>query len=147
MVYEKDGVPVKICTKCKIEKPISEFGVRRRAKDGYKARCRKCTNEYRMPSESEIKRNARSRDRKYKFESGEYDRMLREQNGVCSVCREPETRKSPRSHAVLNLLVDHSHVTNKVRSLLCHRCNTAIGLFRDSPLLCSAAAMYLERFS
>src|SRR5579863_7019727 len=34
----------KICIKCKIEKPIEEFGIRRRSKDGHHYYCKLCAN-------------------------------------------------------------------------------------------------------
>lgn len=83
--------------------------------------------------------------RMYGITKEQYDQMHAEQNGVCAICREPETRKSPKSSTILNLLVDHNHSTDKVRQLICHRCNTALGLFQDSSLLCRAAANYLEK--
>lgn len=36
----------KKCNKCQITKSCSEFGKESRAKNGYKPRCKKCTNEY-----------------------------------------------------------------------------------------------------
>jgi hypothetical protein len=36
----------KKCNKCKEVKPVSEFGKEARAKNGYKPRCKKCTNAY-----------------------------------------------------------------------------------------------------
>lgn len=41
--------------------------------------------------------------------------------------------------------VDHSHATKKVRGMLCGHCNRAIGLLRDDPAVCVAAANYLRR--
>jgi hypothetical protein len=41
--------------------------------------------------------------------------------------------------------VDHDHVTKKVRGLLCHACNTALGLFQDSSKLLITAAYYLQQ--
>lgn len=40
--------------------------------------------------------------------------------------------------------VDHDHVTKKVRGLLCHACNTALGLFQDSSTILIKAAYYLQ---
>lgn len=37
----------KICSKCKVSKSISEFNKRKRSKDGYHTRCRKCVKEWR----------------------------------------------------------------------------------------------------
>lgn len=40
--------------------------------------------------------------------------------------------------------IDHCHVTNKFRGLLCSNCNAGIGLLNDDPELCSRAASYLR---
>jgi hypothetical protein len=53
----------------------------------------------------------------------------------CAICCEPFER-TPH--------VDHCHKTGSFRGLLCTRCNTAIGLLRDSPDLARAAARYLD---
>jgi hypothetical protein len=40
--------------------------------------------------------------------------------------------------------IDHDHATGHVRGFLCNRCNTALGKFRDSPVLLRNAAAYIE---
>lgn len=37
---------MKICSKCEIEKDLSEFCKNKKAKDGYRAQCKKCVKEY-----------------------------------------------------------------------------------------------------
>jgi len=54
----------------------------------------------------------------------DYDRMLQEQNGLCILCN-----RSPQGKT--KLVVDHSHVTEKVRGLLCVPCNRALGYFEN----------------
>jgi len=56
--------------------------------------------------------------------------MFKKQNGVCAICKQPETRK--RHNKVDNLSVDHDHSTGKIRGLLCYRCNLLIGLFKNN---------------
>lgn len=46
--------------------------------------------------------------------------MLRRQGGACALCREAPDYE---------LYVDHDHETGKVRSLLCAKCNNAVGVF------------------
>ena len=59
-----------------------------------------------------------------------------EQGNRCAICQE-----------VKALLPDHAHVEPSVpRGLLCHSCNVAIGMFKDSPERCEAAAAYLRKF-
>ena len=60
--------------------------------------------------------------------------MFAEQNGVCAICRE-----APAEH------VDHDHVTELVRGLLCFNCNGALGQFRDRTDLMLLAVAYLRR--
>lgn len=68
----------------------------------------------------------------------QYDQMLVEQNHRCYICqkREDEFKKK--------LAVDHDHLTNEIRGLLCHVCNKLVlGRQRD-PLVFERAAEYLR---
>jgi len=91
--------------------------------------------------------NIKERDRefnlhRYGITELDYSRMLVKQEGRCAICRtdNPANRKGAS-----NWHVDHDHVTNEVRGLLCNRCNRAIGQFEDNPDLLLKAAAYLER--
>lgn len=42
------------------------------------------------------------------------------------------------------LVVDHNHETGKVRGLLCHNCNRALGLFKDNPSVLQKTFEYLK---
>jgi hypothetical protein len=42
-----------------------------------------------------------------------------------------------------NLVVDHDHKENKIRGILCNRCNKGLGLFRDNPDFLEYARIYL----
>jgi hypothetical protein len=76
----------------------------------------------------------------------EYERLLVVQNGVCAICRRPETQTN-RKGGVLSLAVDHCHATDRIRGLLCARCNRMLGLAKDNPQTMRVAADYLERTS
>lgn len=67
-----------------------------------------------------------------------YQAMLARQGGRCAICRKP-----PKARA---LAVDHDHTTGVVRDLLCHQCNTAIGLMNESPERLRALSAYLQRW-
>lgn len=77
----------------------------------------------------------------------DYQRLFSNQKGVCAICKQPERRTDPRTKACSRLAVDHDHTRKKIRGLLCYRCNTAIGMFREDPLLLRTAKHYLEAAS
>lgn len=52
--------------------------------------------------------------------------MNNKQSGLCYICHLPETEKTS-SGLLKQLSVDHSHFSGAVRSLLCSRCNHALG--------------------
>jgi Recombination endonuclease VII len=81
--------------------------------------------------------------KKYDMTVDDYDRMLREQNGVCAICRRLET--STHRGKVRRLAIDHDHATGRVRGLLCSSHNNGLGRFSDDPALLRAAADYLEK--
>lgn len=87
----------------------------------------------------------RARQRRYRLKQQynltveEINRMREEQNFSCAICstHEDKVMKS-------KLFVDHCHTTNKVRGLLCHHCNFALGLFKDNKEYLKKAQEYLE---
>lgn len=64
------------------------------------------------------------------------DALFVSQGSACAICRTP-TPTGRGWH------VDHCHTTQKVRGVLCHHCNTGLGMFRDSPTALAAAITYL----
>lgn len=76
---------------------------------------------------------------KYKIDQVVYDRMFKDQDGLCAICCNPPLGKKTTQM----LAVDHCHATGRVRGLLCHKCNAAIGFFKDSPELVKKALDYL----
>jgi hypothetical protein len=73
----------------------------------------------------------------------EYNILHESQAGLCAVCHKPETRH--RHGKVLPLVVDHCHVTNQFRGLLCHACNVSLGLLSENPDRMRALARYIEK--
>lgn len=75
----------------------------------------------------------------------QYNDKLKEQNFVCAICKEPETGVS-RSGGIKNLAVDHCHTTNKIRGLLCWRCNGTLGKVDDNVELLLEMIDYLNKY-
>ena len=90
---------------------------------------------------------AKSSDLKKLYGIGldEYNAMLKKQNGVCAICENTETAKS-RDGGPRLMPVDHCHKTGKIRAILCHSCNTALGGFKDDPELLKKAISYLRKY-
>lgn len=83
------------------------------------------------------------RQSKLKYRYGinleQFDKLLLESCGRCAVCNDVfENGREP--------FVDHNHMTGQVRELLCHECNMALGLLRESPEKCEAMARYLVKW-
>lgn len=113
--------------------------------------------EYRQehPEDSEKKRKRgllwrkknmtpeRNRKNRLKFKFGisptDYSNMIEKQKGVCGVCKQPPNGKLP-------LVVDHDHVTENVRGLLCVPCNLSLSWLEETEWLEKAVA-YLQRGS
>jgi len=83
--------------------------------------------------------------RKHGVDADRYQEMLREQKGLCAICRKPERAPDKASGKIKDLAIDHNHATGQIRALLCSACNTALGLFNDDPRLLDAAKHYLAK--
>lgn len=126
----------RFCFKCGTQKAAEE--------KWYGAICKGCRSEatkkwQRENPEKDAARKRRAwevRVRKtYGMEPGDYERILEEQNHCCAVCLRPLTNG--------RRVIDHCHVTGKVRGILHSPCNTALGAFGDDPIAALRAATYL----
>lgn len=87
----------------------------------------------------------KERERKFGISRQEYADLFLKQNGVCAICKQPET--ATRLGKVKALSVDHCHTSGKVRGLLCSDCNTGIGKMKESREALLAAIRYLDEHS
>jgi Recombination endonuclease VII len=71
-----------------------------------------------------------------------YRSLLESQDNLCRICKGPGFKLQPKQRILL--VVDHCHKTNIVRGLLCHNCNRALGLLKDSTTNLREALSYLE---
>jgi hypothetical protein len=163
-------VPTRVCCACGAVKPLSEFRKQGKYRRG---RCKPCLVEYQRDWYERNKEHARAYAREYQNQPDrleqrrkynreryqrstvvrervrseylyrtfgltldEYNELLVKQAGKCAVCQ--KLCKSGRQ-----LAVDHDHITNRVRGLLCMNCNRAIGWLQDDPELIAAAMRYV----
>ena len=135
----------KVCSNCGIEKPLDAFSIRRdgKGRGGRASWCKRCASDHAMAwnrsNPERFRKNARTHRLKkaYGLSRSEYETMLKQQGGLCAICRDPT-----RSHT---LAVDHDHSSGTIRGLLCQPCNRALGFLRDDPDLMTAALAYLRR--
>ena len=121
--------PLIECSHCLETKPWGEF----RSKRQNPARmvtpiCRAC----------ESVSNRHTTLWKYKITVRDFNYLRDDQGHKCKICKTHESELSR------GLVVDHSHSTGKVRGLLCHECNTGLGMFKESITTILNAVEYLK---
>jgi Autographiviridae endonuclease VII len=82
--------------------------------------------------------------RKYGITLEDYESMLKKQNNVCAICFKEDMTIEANSMRLKGLCIDHCHITNKVRGLLCNKCNPMIGYSQDSIQILESAIRYLK---
>ena|SRR3989440_13042218 len=136
----------RVCEVCGDEKQVGDFARNDTV-------CRKCRGIERrireenqrqeetlsIPWQERVNRRAlREREAMLKSLYGitldDFNRLLKAQRYRCAICR----KKVP------NLFVDHSHLTGRIRGLLCSSCNFGLGHFFDDPKLLRQAIQYLR---
>jgi hypothetical protein len=115
---------MKLCTNCGQTKPHSEFNKNTTKPDGFQSFCRPCQREHNFLGT-------------YNLTLEEIDAMLVVQNNQCTICFTPFTEEKPPN-------VDHCHTSGKVRSMLCTKCNTALGLVDEDPAKMKRMIDYIE---
>jgi hypothetical protein len=76
--------------------------------------------------------------KRYGLTVAAFDALLAGQGGRCAICREPIAEPK--------IAIDHDHVTQEVRGLLCIACNAGLGSFHDSISSLHNAIAYLHGY-
>lgn len=145
---------MKVCSKCKVEKPYSDFYNSAKSKDGRGNRCKSCDKIVRSTSRSrspatQLGYRRRTLLRNYELTLEDYELMLSMQNYACAICgtTNPVGEGNATKYNSFSFAVDHNHATNEVRGLLCNPCNRGLGFFKDSQDLLKSALLYLQKYS
>lgn len=146
---------MKKCKQCNEEKPLDAFHKDRSHIDGLRTECKSCrkpkTRAYYATNSAKVKQREYSHKERrrantlrycYGISTEKYEQLLMQQNFGCAICHKPETKKNAS-----NLCVDHCHKSGRIRGLLCHKCNSAIGKLGDSIELLESALAYLKYYS
>lgn len=99
--------------------------------------CKKCRNAMERAAYNPKQDRNRQLKLLYGIDQKEHDRMVLEQGGMCWLCERDNVR----------LVVDHNHMTGKVRKLLCFRCNNLVGYAENTPELLAKVHQYLKDHS
>jgi hypothetical protein len=60
------------------------------------------------------------------------------------ICKKEEVHRNNQNTGISRLSVDHCHNTGKIRGILCTKCNTGLGSFKDNIELLMNAIKYLK---
>jgi len=144
----------KFCPRCGETKPLDTFTLRQSGPRAGQAvaHCKTCRTEASVVANAQDESLYRRVQwpsklrRKYGISVAEYFAMLEEQGGKCATCgaSSPGDRHYKRRGKVEMFHVDHCHATGRVRGLLCHLCNRALGLIRDNPEVAEKMSAYLR---
>ncbi len=114
------------CRKCLRVLPIENFRFYNKRDNKRHNICRTCRNIHRK-----VVRNATNH---------EYETLLQDQDNACAICGITAEEIGKK------LIVDHNHETLKVRGLLCWRCNSGLGFFKDNQAHLAMEIEYLVKF-
>jgi hypothetical protein len=129
-----------ICNVCGENKSIRLF---------YKnhKRCKSCFIKHQQKDYTPEKGREKNLRHFYGITVAEYNALLEKQGNKCAICEttDPGGRKSGRGGGANIFVVDHCHDTNKVRGILCHRCNRSIGVIGENVGTLHSMVEYLQR--
>lgn len=103
--------------------------------------CKACTGVYVAEYNRKHPEVRRSAGRKWRYGLTDDDEAAMEakQDGLCLICERPLPPMGSRSRHV-----DHNHETGRIRGLLCHACNLALGLTQEDLPTLRRMIAYLE---
>ncbi len=148
-MIESDNMENRTCTKCQVTYPATTeyFYTCKGGKYGLASQCKSCKavyfKKYQLKNRDSLAKRQKIYNRsergkavlkkakqkynrriRYGMSIETYDRMVLDQDGRCAICRRHQ------SELKCLLSVDHNHVTDQIRGLLCDECNLGLGKFK-----------------
>lgn len=123
-----------ICSTCKLIKIKDDFAPNKKTKFKLDSQCLLCRKNTQKITKSYILKT-------YNLSPEDHQKLWDSQNGKCAIC------KKDYSLFKKGLGVDHNHKTNKIRGLLCGKCNTGLGQFNEDPILLNEAINYIKYYT
>jgi Recombination endonuclease VII len=141
------GIPkAKLCPECGKTKPASEFYVRRSGKlaGQLASYCKSCWGKRQRRWRANNAVETKDMQLRNRFRTrygiilprGTWQRVMRESQGRCAICREEG----------VELCLDHDHKTGQLRGMICHPCNRMLGHAADNEIILARAARYLRHY-
>lgn len=102
--------------------------------------CKRWRTNYYQNNKQKEKNRSRNKHliSKYNITLEHFTNLLKLHNNKCSICNIEFSEK-------IYPCIDHNHETGKIRGILCSKCNTALGFFKDSRDLLKKAVGYLNK--
>lgn len=130
----------KHCRTCGETKPLTDFWKGQTA-------CIPCTKEKqrnRWESRTPLKRLEQHLKYKYGITHAEFAKAWEEQSGCCCICESELPDLMTYDNRRRGYAIDHNHDTGQFRGILCIKCNSLLGMARDSVDVLQAAVAYLN---
>jgi len=130
---------LRTCYVCKEAKDISLFGPNATRTGGYQTYCKAC---------AKAKQTEWYYSRKHGITLATRDAMLANQSGKCLICEQDIAFKINNGHGKNignEAVVDHCHINERIRGVLCGHCNTGLGAFKDNKKYLKNAIDYLTK--
>lgn len=121
------------CICCELFQQEKNFEFRVRI-NKYISKCKKCSFEAKKNHKNYKKNCEKARIKnRYNISEDSYSFFKNKYNGKCHICKKEDV-----------FCIDHCHKTNKIRGMLCNRCNSGIGFLKDDIEIMKEAIKYLE---
>lgn len=76
----------------------------------------------------------------------DFNNLCKKQRSLCAICKLPLEINKEQNNSKTRPCIDHCHITNKVRGILCAQCNRGLGHFNDDIDMLKKAIKYLRKF-
>lgn len=139
----------KSCPKCKKTKGVDCFYKRSESNRGeYRSYCIKCERKYynKYAKSEKGKRARKSAVTKQQWGMSLeaynliYFGLLKKQNNKCAIC-------GIKHDGIKRFALDHDHINNKYRGVLCVSCNTGLGQFKESIEILNKVIQYIGEYN
>ena len=137
---------MKVCSHCRLEKPLSEYYITKKKLKSGKIKehpryiCKACDRKAKKARDNRTSEERANKHllNKYGITLEEKRQMIIDQNCKCKICPKPLSKDDlSKSH------VDHCHETGYIRGVLCSNCNRGIGHLQHDVQILVSATQYL----